>query len=169
VISSSPPGSEDRAPAEPTPRLARFLGFFLSGPPDRAYWLRHGRRLGKVEEPEPPEGATQVLVYRVSNGEGMAYPGEPLDRTRISVTDLGLLRGCWREPLKALNDQGEALARSRPAKRDLVCSFRQTEADRERLEAFAARSGLPVAAAAAELVAGGLDRVPGFGRNQQPA
>lgn len=141
-----------------TPVQARFLRFFLSGPPDRAFWLRDGRRLAPVSDPFTlhPE-ATHALVYRLAGGEGMTLPGEAIERTRITVADLRALEGCWDQPLRTLSPIGADLARKRLPKRAYVAAFRQTAAEREALHAAARRAGLAPAVVVAELVAAFLE------------
>lgn len=152
---------------EATPAQARFLRFFLQGEPDRAYWLREGRRLGPVSEPFAYEAeATHVMVYRLATGEGLTLPGEAMSRTRISLSDLLTLHRFWDEPLRTLSEAGRAAAKSRGLKRSCVTAFRQTEADRARLEALAIGEGRTPGALVAELVANFLTQQPGHGGEQ---
>jgi hypothetical protein len=152
-------GKARRRPAVVNVAQARFLRFFLSGEPDRALWLRDGKRLGLVAEPFDLEPrATHVLVYRIATGEGAAYPGEAIDRTRLAAAELHELAPFWSIPLRRLNAQGQAAARARRDKLARVCAFRQTDADRELLEAAADRSGLTPGLIAADIVSDYLAR-----------
>lgn len=132
---------------------ARFLRFFLAGPPDRAVWLAGGRRISKVAEPFAYEpSATHLLVYRLAQGEDDALRGDAIDRHRISLTDLRSLWPLWAEPLRTLNAGGVSAARTRLPKRSRVTAFRQTETERALLAADAAQRGLPAGVIVAEIV-----------------
>ncbi len=131
----------------------RFLGLFLGDPGRlRTAWTHEGRVIAPATDLTPPEGATTLLAYRVSDG-GYSFKGATETRRTLSLRDLAALAPLWRTPLRELTEGGAALA-SAPAPPALVVrSFKLSPAEDRALTLAAARSGETVSDLLRRLIA----------------
>lgn len=121
-------------------RQVQYLRFCADAPPDRALWMRDGKRLGPAEG-DPPAEATHLLAYRLGDGTG-AMKGEARDRTTLSVSDLVALRPCFAKPWRTLNPYGRDLAEAGAGKRLNQISLRCTDDEVAALAEVAAAEGV---------------------------